>query len=169
MSSTEGKYGEGKFNHVALTVSDMQQALDFYIGLLGFELLSRSEGEASTQEAHSMGLPATDADGGVNTVEVWIGCGDAYMELFEYRKPLGKRVTRRPCDLGYGHFALWVDDIEAEHRRLREAGVQFLAEEALPCTPGSPLEGCRWLYLQDPDGNQVELIERRHEQSAALA
>ena len=44
-----------------------------------------------------------------------------------------------------------VDDARAEHRRLAEAGVQFLAEPYEP-----PWGGCRF-FCVDPDGYLVEI------------
>lgn len=58
---------------------------------------------------------------------------------------------------GYGHLAVTVGDIGAEHARMAEAGL----------TPG-PLrelqhEGqrlARFFFLSDPDGYRIEVIER---------
>ena len=58
---------------------------------------------------------------------------------------------------GYGHLAVAVDDLEAEHRRLEEAG---LAPRKLVTMEhrGSPL--ARIFFVTDPDGYDIEVIER---------
>ncbi|RJT40713.1 lactoylglutathione lyase [Mesorhizobium waimense] len=58
---------------------------------------------------------------------------------------------------GYGHLALCVDDLEAEHERLVAAGfnprkiVEFNREGALLA---------RFFFVADPDGYQIEVLQR---------
>ena len=58
---------------------------------------------------------------------------------------------------GYGHMAVCVDDLEAEHQRLALAGfnprkiVEFNHE-------GTPL--ARFFFVTDPDGYQIEVLQR---------
>ena len=64
-----------------------------------------------------------------------------------------------PYDLGdgYGHIAVAVDDLDAEHRRFAEAGLnpnpikEFMREGALMA---------RFFFVQDPDGYKVEVLQR---------
>lgn len=49
------------------------------------------------------------------------------------------------------HPALLVDDLDALERRLREAGVAVVRD--------ADLEGYRRVYVADPFGNRLELIE----------
>lgn len=58
---------------------------------------------------------------------------------------------------GYGHLAVSVDDIKAEHQR-------FVAEGLAP-TPVKDffLEGAllaRFFFVQDPDGYKIEVLQR---------
>ena len=46
-----------------------------------------------------------------------------------------------------------VDDVPAAHRELTAAGVTFLSE------PHQDEFGVRWVYMRDPDGNCVELVQ----------
>ncbi|MER8753179.1 VOC family protein [Mesorhizobium sp. M1050] len=58
---------------------------------------------------------------------------------------------------GYGHMAFCVDDIEAEHKRLAAAGfnprriVEFNHEGGLLA---------RFFFVADPDGYQIEVLQR---------
>jgi lactoylglutathione lyase len=54
-----------------------------------------------------------------------------------------------------GEVAFFVDDPDAEHERLRRAGVQVLAP------PTDRPWGERTLHLADPDGNVVELTRAK--------
>ncbi len=50
------------------------------------------------------------------------------------------------------HVAFEVDDVEAARRRVKDAGVRII-HEILPNSYG------RSMYIADPDGNKIELIE----------
>ena len=58
---------------------------------------------------------------------------------------------------GYGHFAVTVEDVVAEHARLEAEGLQprnlvdFMNGEALVA---------KFFFIADPDGYQIEVIER---------
>lgn len=65
----------------------------------------------------------------------------------------------KPYDLGdgYGHLAVSVDDLEAEHARISAAGL----------TPGDlktmQREGkpfARFFFIADPDGYKIEVLQR---------
>ncbi|MEX6508257.1 VOC family protein [Jiella sp. M17.18] len=64
-----------------------------------------------------------------------------------------------PYDLGdgYGHVAVSVADLEAEHRRMIAAGlspkdIKEMSHE------GRPL--ARFFFIEDPDGYKIEVLER---------
>ena len=58
---------------------------------------------------------------------------------------------------GYGHIAVAVDDLDAEHRRLGEAGLEpgeikeFFRDGSLMA---------RFFFVQDPDGYKIEVLQR---------
>lgn len=65
-----------------------------------------------------------------------------------------------PYDLGdgYGHVAFAVDDLDAEHRRFEEAGLA--PRKIVDFAPGgTPL--ARFFFVADPDGYQIEVLQRR--------
>jgi lactoylglutathione lyase len=64
-----------------------------------------------------------------------------------------------PYDLGdgYGHLAVLVEDLAAEHARLTEAGLSPTPQRALE--RDGRLVG-RFFFLQDPDGYRIEVLER---------
>lgn len=58
---------------------------------------------------------------------------------------------------GYGHLAVLVEDIEREHRRMAELGI-----EATPIKEFAR-EGrlfARFFFMQDPDGYKIEVLQR---------
>ena len=58
---------------------------------------------------------------------------------------------------GYGHVAVTVEDIGAEHRRLKEAGISTRDIVEMK-HEGKAL--ARFFFLEDPDGYKIEVIER---------
>jgi lactoylglutathione lyase len=58
---------------------------------------------------------------------------------------------------GYGHLALCVDDLDAEHRRFAALGYspnpikEFMRDGALMA---------RFFFVQDPDGYKIEVLQR---------
>ena len=65
----------------------------------------------------------------------------------------GARAPQQMKDPGIRHLAILVDDFDAAHRQLKQAGVQFLTEER-------NLKGNRLVFFADGDGNIVHLIHR---------
>jgi lactoylglutathione lyase len=59
---------------------------------------------------------------------------------------------------GYGHLAVSVDDIDAEHKRLSAAGLnpgavkEFHRDGALMA---------KFFFIQDPDGYKIEVLQRQ--------
>ena len=56
---------------------------------------------------------------------------------------------------GYGHLAVLVDDLDAEHARMKGEGLEPGDIKELDL--GSP---ARFFFLKDPDGYQIEVIGR---------
>lgn len=121
--------------HVHLKVSDLDRALAFYCGVLGFELTQRIGSSAAFVSAggyhHHIGLNTWESKGG--------------------RQP-------PPGSTGLYHIAIRYPDrrtLGDALRRLREAGVRL---------DGASDHGVsEALYLRDPDGNGVELYRDRPE------
>ncbi len=64
-----------------------------------------------------------------------------------------------PYDLGdgYGHLAFSVDDLDAEHARLTEAGLA--PRKLVDFAPGGDVIA-RFFFIADPDGYQIEVLQR---------
>ncbi|MBW4710410.1 VOC family protein [Roseobacter sp. YSTF-M11] len=64
-----------------------------------------------------------------------------------------------PYDLGngYGHLAVSVDNLEAEHARFEAAGLA--PRKIVEFAPDGKLVG-KFFFVADPDGYQIEVLER---------
>ncbi len=114
----------------------------------------RNQGEASGGEI-------TDITGIADAQVRWADLhlpNQQILELLHYLSRAGPRVTTADNDPGATHISLRVDDIDAAHARLVEAGVPV---RSAPVTLNEPegWRGARCFYASDPDGVTVELIE----------
>ena len=65
----------------------------------------------------------------------------------------------KPYDLGngYGHIAFVVDDVDAEHKRFEAEG--FAPRKLVDFAHDGELLA-RFFFVQDPDGYQIEVMQR---------
>ncbi len=139
---------EIRWHHVAMAVENMDRVVSFYRNLLGFEIDWEKQQYTGEGIARVVGLKEAKA-----RVVMLKGHGTR-MELFQYLHPKGRRVgDRRQCDFGLTHLALEVKGIHDLYGRLLEAGVPF------NCPPQNLRPGVWATYMQDPEGNTVELVQ----------
>lgn len=136
-------------HHTALSTPDLDRAVAFYRDHFGFQLafdFAWDEAHRGFQRTHA----APETRGRVAMLER----DGARLELLEYQKPAPRKAAARPgnADHGICHFAFEVKDIEREHRRLADAGVDF---QSAPVA----MAHVKCCYARDPDGNLIELIE----------
>jgi catechol 2,3-dioxygenase len=124
---------ETRIGHVHLKVADIDRALKFYCGILGFELMERYGDQAAFIAAggyhHHLGLNTWESKGG---------------------SPPPRGTT------GLYHTAI----LYPNRRELADA-LRRLVEAQWPLTGASDHGVSEALYLDDPDGNGVELYRDR--------
>ena len=141
-------------DHTGITVSHLERSLAFWRDVLGFEFSHR---------AHQRG-EMTEQITGVKGAELKLAVVKSprghKIELLEYLAPADRKkdVDLRPCDLGHVHVALIVDDLEAVLQKIAASGWKA-AGEPQELTSG-PNAGKRVIYVRDPDGTTIELMEQ---------
>lgn len=77
---------------------------------------------------------------------------------FEVELTVNKDRTE-PYDLGdgYGHLAVSVADLNTEHQRMKDAGLA--PRDIVEFSNGKDLSA-RFFFIADPDGYQIEVLER---------
>jgi len=122
-----------RVGHVHLKVADLERALDFYCGVLGFRLMQRYGTQAAFVSAggyhHHIGLNTWTSEGGTPPPRGHTGLFHVAI-LYPDRAALADAV-----------------------RRLRDAGV--------PVDGASDHGVSEAVYLRDPDGNGLELYYDR--------
>jgi catechol 2,3-dioxygenase len=126
-----------RIGHVHLKVADLQRALDFYCGILGFELMQRHGDEVAFISAgsyhHHIGLNTWESGGG---------------------SPPPKGAT------GLYHFAI----LSPTRAALADA-LRRLMKRNVSLQGASDHGVSEALYLNDPDGNGIELYWDRPKES----
>lgn len=138
--------------HIGMQVRDVERSARFYREALGFRLRSRfSMSEAYVQRV--VGYPGVTLE--IATLR--IPGTEVELELLEYRGVEGTPVDPATGNPGTMHFSVFVDDLDGMYERLAADGVEFVSPVQTSVT--GPLEGGRVVYMKDPDGIRVELVQ----------
>jgi len=143
-------------HHTGIIVADLDRSIYFYHDVLGAEFVSEPSPWFDGEElATGVGVP------GASLRQVNLRFGGAQFELLEYgNRPSGNTEPAPQNRLGSMHLGLRVDDIVATKAALEAKGVQFLSD--VHVVDEGVLAGWRWVYLHDPDGITLELVEEAY-------
>ena len=120
--------------HVAFKVHDLDASLAFY-QKLGFPEMLRLLNEKG--EPWIVYLRVTD---------------ELYLELFP--RGVGDRVPPEN-NVGMTHLCLTSPDLDATEAHLRSVGIPL----SRPRNPKRGVDGNRGMWIEDPDGNRIEIME----------
>jgi catechol 2,3-dioxygenase-like lactoylglutathione lyase family enzyme len=127
------------FQHVTVSVSNVNKSLAFYRDLLGFPCLGR------LKYNNEVGLVIDFLDIGNNSI----------LEVFSFAKAPVKASEFISDDrqLGMRHIAFKVKSVDETSARLKKAGVAFTLD------PTNATGGVRIAFFKDPDGTLIEIVE----------
>lgn len=123
-----------RIDHVAIICSDYERSKDFYVNVLGCEVVNeiyRSERQSFALELSVNGL--------------------YQIELFSFPSPPERLSNPEAC--GLRHLAFQVDDLDVAIVELKSKGVP--TENIRINT----VNGKRLVFFRDPDGLPIELCE----------
>lgn len=141
-------------DHVSVTVADLERSLAFYHDLLGIPVFG-----TGVEESPSVAAVTGAAGARFRYADLNLGSGQI-LEILQYLSPKGTPHRPSVYDPGSGHLAVRVDDLDATLTRLGEAGIHPRSKPAVLSEP-EWWAGARVVYVTDPDGVAVELVERR--------
>jgi catechol 2,3-dioxygenase-like lactoylglutathione lyase family enzyme len=142
-----------RMNHVNVSVLDMDAAVAFWREGLGLRLTGRGTVEYDHLDA-IVGMPDTT----IEWAELEVGDG-TLVELFRYHNPQGTPVDPTVTNPGTTHFAFEVDELDVVTARLASMDVA-MASSAPITIPFGDWAGWRCIYVREPNGVTVELLER---------
>jgi catechol 2,3-dioxygenase-like lactoylglutathione lyase family enzyme len=149
-------------DHVSWTVPDLDAAVKFYIDAFGATQLYRiGPIDAADIPKDAQGRDWMETHVGVKGARITLAMlqllPNLKFQLIQYDKPADRRQDLpRNCDRGGHHLGILVDDVDAAAAYLQSKGCTVL--ETILLTEG-PLAGKKNLYLQDPWGHQLELVD----------
>ena len=127
------------FSHVAVKITDVEKSRNFYENVIGLKKIPRPK---------------------INIPGEWYGVGDNALHLIG-----GQRRTDGIDPTG-PHMAIQVEDLEETKKTLNEMGIPFLDAAtamrgmAANLSPEAQRMVGRQIWVQDPDGNVIELQQR---------
>jgi len=121
-----------KLLHTRMRVSDIDQTIKFYTGVLGLEVMER---KTSSRGSHLAFLKVPNSE--------------ELIELASY-PPSGPVTVQE--DLV--HLAFQVENLDDTMRDLSDKGIKVTDG------PTQSSSGSRFIFNDAPDGNEIELIER---------
>ncbi len=123
-----------KLDHVAIEVSNLDRAIEFYTEKMGFALQSRATNEEQ-QEDYCF-LKSQDT-----TIELISDLKKTYSEKRNFQKPYCPHICFVTDDM-----KKTVKDLKANNIEIIRGPFEIANEET-------------WVYFADPDGNILEYIE----------
>lgn len=142
--------GISGFSHTGVQVREIERSVAFY-QRLGLRLAARWENGAE-YVGREVGYPGVTLQVAVLAVPG----SDAVLELLQYDGVAGEPIDPATGNPGTGHFCLLVEDLDGIYAELR-GEVEFISEPQTPIL--GPNQGGRVVYLKDPDGFRVELLQ----------
>ena len=139
-------------DHVAITVSDIDRSLAFYVDLLGLKEIERHRLERepiSTMTGKEnvvmqvVRLVAPETDG----IEI---------DLQQYIEPVGKTSDAKFGDVRHSHICFGVPNLAEAYEKLSAEGVKFVSE---PVRFDLGWAIVHVVFFEDPDGNGLELMQ----------
>jgi catechol 2,3-dioxygenase-like lactoylglutathione lyase family enzyme len=138
-------------NHVGFSVKNIEDSLFFWTQILGGKLLREGK----------MSGPIIDEVTGARGADVRMALlelADIQIELLQYNNIEQPEEPSAPYIPGYAHIAFIVEELDTLLGKVSDYGWK---------TPGKPqtvlsgpMQGTRVIYLQSPDGQTLELMER---------
>jgi len=142
-------------DHVGFTVPDLDEAVRFFVDVIGCEAF------------YELGPFQSDGDWMTRHLDVhpqavmrrlrFLRCANgSNFEIFEYEAPDQRREQPKNSDVGGHHLGFYVEDMDAAVAYLKEKGVRVLGEPTVRMT--GPSAGQSWVYFLSPWGMQLELV-----------
>lgn len=127
------------FNHIGLTVTDMERSQRFYTGLLGF-----SHDRELRMPAEQLGMLQLDPPSDIHAVYLMLD--SVTLELMHFTGTTAAAGSRVFNQTGLTHLSIAVEDIPGVLARVPEFGGTVVSDVGFAAV------------IRDPDGQLIELL-----------
>jgi glyoxylase I family protein len=125
-------------DHPAIACYSTRKQIDWYCSVLGMRVIASNDQDPPTA------IVGYDAN----------AQGGAMIELMPVREDGPRPETFRRFQPGIRHIALRVKDFDAAFDQLKKAGVRFISD------PIDAMGGGRIVSFRDPEGNELQIVQR---------
>ena len=142
-------------DHIGLSVPDLDQAVRFFVDVLGAEEFFRHGPYGPSGEQSRINFDR-HPDSIVEGIAM-VRCFNTNIELLEYSSPDQSTHWPSTSDFGGHHVAFYVDDLDTAVAQLHASGVNVLGKPMnLPGPESGPQ--ARFIFFRTPWGLFLELV-----------
>jgi len=135
--------------HIGITVSDLDRSVKFYSENFGMTYARGRTFEKEFFEAVKTLYRLEDVSCKIAVLDI---PGGGQLELFEFSSQLSPEYV--PWNrVGITHFAVITENFAEVEKQMRANGVEYCMDV------GVRPDGGHWLFVRDPDGNMIEVME----------
>lgn len=137
------------FDHICLTVSDLDRSIAFYERHFGLKLVRRDQPHSGAVVERLTGV------GGGALLAAFLTDGNLVLEMTQFTAGESNRTHGLQAnEVGCPHIGFACSDVRALYEDWRRQGIEFLGEPILSRTRNT------WsVMMLDPDGIMIELRE----------
>ena len=136
-----------KLNHITLVVKDVEKSKQFYKETLGLEAGFQKE-VSGEQYSKVTGFPGLK----LRFCVLKIPDSDVIIELAQFVNP------STTVNVDFRHVAFEVDDVDGMYGKLKGLDVETVSEPVTISGEGKELDGKKFFYFKDIDGNLIEVF-----------
>ncbi|NMC58357.1 MAG: VOC family protein [Candidatus Methanofastidiosa archaeon] len=137
-------------NHIAIIVSDLERSKRFYNETLGLETAFEHPINGAQFEKVT-GIEGFDVVFAVLTDKK----SRVNIELAEFKNGLVESPSI------FNHIAFEVEDVDALHQKFVNNYIETVSEPVTLTHPHPKINGKRFFYFYDPDGNIIEVYNKK--------
>ena len=137
--------------HLGICVSDLEQSVAFYTKVFGFKEVGRLQPDMATT-SRVLEIPDTDLHAVYLERDGW------RIELLYFASPghTGTDWTRPVNQLGLTHLSFRVTGMQGVLEKVESCGGSIREDSRVPLSPDG---SASVVFVVDPDGTRIELIE----------
>ena len=148
--------------HLGLTVPDLEQAIDFFVDVLGCERLYDMGRFADDNGTWMSDNLAVHPRAVIDNFAVLRCANGANFEVFQYQAPDQVQRWPRMSDYGGTHVAFYVQDMDAALDNLRQRGVHILGAGKKSGIGPESGEAASFSHFLTPWGQVLEFVSYPH-------
>lgn len=146
-----------RVHHVGVIVTNIERSMSFYNRLFDQEPDIRTDVENSAGLSRQFGVG--DEEGDAKVKIAFYHLDNTSFEIIEVVEPDTTLDQPEVYRAGAKHICFQVEDCDATYDRMVEEGYEFVSRPCHFDEDQPKLDGVKWAYFRDPDGNFLEIME----------